>query len=617
MGFELKSEVINQLVHRTYLTDVTIHRCLFDHGWAHLVIDWDEGPLEGSKAAAGGSTTADLGAAMLNASVSVTWVGVDHSAAVPCFSGYVTGVAAHRDPSRSRIALDCVSLSRQTDLVPRFRVWQESTLLDICRHVAGRESRIAISPDAQGALGQVTIDLSVQYDETDFEYLRRMLHAWGIPLSTDDQSGKVVIGSPTAVGTGPFPELNWHWDRVTLEGSLVPLDAKSRNPRTGATGLAKQYASRFDQSLPRVGSAYQPRLDDDHYNERTWIAERVHEGALEADVTVYRVVWPGRVFNYPPGAAVKFGDRTYMVREVILRGHPYEDKVTQEVVLQDHLAPVQPHRRSVHWPSRTLWAHVTKNNHEDPQQRGRVQVQFDVEELDSTGDSRCWLPTVTPYSGLKGQSATSGFLCVPEVGEHVLVQFLGDWDSDAVVIGSVREYGRGGFIYDPHQTKRWQTPSGNQVTLTTRDGTEIVRLKVKDKLVFEGKITPSKQTVTMDLCDATDDRIHFEKGGGPTRLDIVCSGEIYMHAAQKMYLEGAEVQITSTAGNVNIKGAMNVDIDGSASVNIDGGLVKLNSPPGMPHWSLQPLEAEPDDATEGPKGKARQRAKPPPWVPRK
>jgi hypothetical protein len=614
MGFQLNSGVINQLIDRRFLTDVTIHRRLFHHSWARVVIDWDEGPLEGDKPSEGLTPTADLGAAMLNTDLALNWIGDDQTESTPCFSGYVASVAACREIARSQVVIDCVSHSKRTDLIPRFRVWQECTLLDVCQHIASREPLVSISSDAQGILGQVTIDLSVQYGETDFEYLRRMLHAWGVPLSTDDQSGKVVIGSPTVGGHGPFPALDWHWERITLEGHLVPLDAKSRNIGTGATGIAKQYAGRFDQGLSRAGSEYHPRLDDDHYNERTWIAERVFDSTFDADITVYRIAWPGHAFDYGPGATLDFGGNRYMVREVNLRGCPNEDTVMQEFVLQDYLAPVQPNRRKAHWPSRTLWAHVTKNNDEDPQQRGRIQVEFDLEQLDSTGSRHCWLPTVTQYGGLKGQSSTSGFLSLPEVGEHVLVQFLGDWDSDAVVTGSVREYARGGFIYDPHNTKRWQTPSGNQVTLTTRGDTDILRLKCKDKLIFEGKISGSKQSVTVDLCDSTEDRIHFEKGSGPTRLDVLCSGEIYMHADQKMHLDAGEIQLTSSTGNVNIKAAANVDVDGASGVNIDGAMVKLNSPPAMPHWKLKALKAEPDNTTEGAKGSARTRSKPPKWA---
>jgi hypothetical protein len=88
-----------------------------------------------------------------------------------------------------------------------------------------------------------------------------------------------------------------------------------------------------------------------------------------------------------------------------------------------------------------------------------------------------------------------------------------------------------------------------------------------------------------------------------------------MSAGGKLYIEGGEVQITSTMGNVNIKGAINVDIDGSAGVNIDGAMVKLNCPPAAPHWSLQPLKLPPPDPDERPPDEARRRVKPPAWVP--
>ena len=617
MGFELISSDINQLVDRRYLTNVTIHRRLYGHSLARLVIDWDEMLREGDKADQGIDPTANLGAAMLDTDATIRWVGKDQEASVECFAGYVTNVFARRDPTVSRVTLECISHSKRTDLIPKFRVWQECTLLDVCQHIASKEPLIELSSDAQSVLSEITIDLTVQYGETDFAYLSRMLHAWGIPLATDDRAGKVTIGSPRINSSGPCPELNWHWDHITLAGSLVPVDAKSRNTGGGATGIAKQYESRFNQGLDRTASEYYPRLDDDHYEERTWVAERVYDTSFEGGPAAYRVRWPDYIYDYSPGTGVKFGEQTYLVRESVLQGHPTQDTATQELVLQDYLAPLQHHKRKVHWPSRTLWAHVTKNNYEDPQQRGRVQVEFDLEELDppADADTRCWLPTVTPYGGLKGKSGTSGFLSLPEVGEHVLVQFLGDWDSDAVVLGSVREYAREGFPYDPHETKRWQTPSGNQVTMTTRGETDIVRLKTQDKLIFEGRIDAAKQIVIMDLADSEGDRIHFEGGAGPTRLDIFSSGEIYMHAGQKLFIEGGEIQITSTMGNVNINGKMNVDIDGSAMVNIDGSLVKLNTPPAVPHWSLQPLQLPPPDPEEQPPAEARKRAKPSAWVP--
>ena len=597
MPFELVSTEINGLVDRRLLNDVLVERFVYTHSKAQLVIDWDESVLEGVTNAQRKRPTAHLGASMLDAKVSVVWRGKDMQLNVPCFSGYVTGVAAQHTGSRSYVILHCISHSKQTDLIPHYRVWQACTLLDICQHIESKDSTFQVLPDAKDVLGNITIDLSVQYEETDFAYLSRMLHAWGIPMAVNDRTDKVLVGAPSIKAGGAFPDVNWHCDSVSLEADLVPLDEKSRNPGDGPTGIAKKYVNLFNSNLSRSASAYLPRLDDEHKAEREWITERVNDSAFQSNTAVYRLHWSGAIFDYSPGSGVKFGEGTYLVRSSRIRGEGESDNVSQEFELQDYPAPLEMYPRRVSWPSRMFWACVT-NNKEDPLRQGRIQVKFDWEALDATvkGDDRCWLPTVTPYSGLKGTSGTSGLLCLPEVGERVLVQFLSDWDSDAVVIGSVREYPREGFKYDPHDTKRLQTPSGNQVTLTTKeDGSDIVRVKVQDKLMLEGKITSSKQSVIFDLFDSDDERIHFEKGGGPTRLDIMCSGEIYMKAGQKLLLEGGMVQIKSTSGPINIDGAP---------------MVMVNCGP----RSLQPLKRDAGAADEGGVKSARRRAKPSAWA---
>lgn len=655
MAFELVSQQINALVNRHYLHDVTIERHLYRHSRARVVIDWDESLLEGNKTGAL-HPTANLGAAMLDTDVTLRWRGRDLQSNVNCFHGYVAGVSARHEATRSYVVLDCVSYSQRTDVVPRFRVWQTCTLLDICQYVASKEPRFEISSDAQNVLGGISIDLSVQFEETDFAYLSRMLHAWGIPLAVDDRADKVIIGTPKIKATGEFPAMTWHWQSIAMEGALVLNDGTSRAAGKDAVGIAKQYSSQFDQQLKRDGANYLPRMDDDHLEEREWIAERTCESIYATDPAVYRLHWDGAVFDYSPGTAVEFGDQDYLVRSTLIQGDAQTHAVSQDFVLQDYMAPLQPHRRRVNWPSRILWACVTRNNDEDPTKQGRVLVEFDCGKLDPTGGNPCcWLPTLTPYGGLKGKSGTSGLLALPEVGERVLVQFLGDWDSDAVVLGSVREFSRDGFVYDPQETKRLQTPSGNQITLTSRaDGSEIVRLKVQDKMVLEGKIASGAQTVILDLFDSGDDRIQIEKGGGPTRVDIFCSAEIYIHAEDKLLLEGGTVELRSTAGPVHIaSGSDNLLIEGgsvgvkatagalavnsSAQLGVSGGTVQVQAtsgplqldgtpmvmincgpspvqPPQVQAMNLSPLQPPQDNPQEGAAAQPRKRAKPPKWT---
>ena len=74
MAFELISSEINGLVKRKLLHDIKIDRYLYQHSTARIVIDWDEGTLEGKRS---GQPTAALGAAMLNAAVKLVWRGID------------------------------------------------------------------------------------------------------------------------------------------------------------------------------------------------------------------------------------------------------------------------------------------------------------------------------------------------------------------------------------------------------------------------------------------------------------------------------------------------------------------------------------------------------------
>lgn len=596
MTFELISQDIQRLIPKRYLHDVTIDRYLYRHSEAHIVVDWDESLLEGAKKIEN-KRTANLGASMLGASVQLAWRGKDLQENTICFQGFVTGVSAQHHATRSYLHLQCLSYSKRSDQLTRYRVWQNCTLHDICSHIV-KGGVFEIRPDAQSVLNGITIDLSVQFDETDFTYLSRMLHAWGIPMTIDDRANKIFIGSPSTPASGPFPALDWHWETVSMEGALVVVNDKAHATLDGPAGEARKEVNQFNEKLKREAGAYFPKLDEDHYDDCEWIADRTFESSFYANSAVCKAKWNGYLYDYSPGAVVDFGEQRYMVREAHIRGGPDAHTLTQEFTLQDYLVPLQLHQRRVNWPTRMHWAYITKNNSEDPARQGRVQVEFEWEKLDNTGnaDRRCWLPTLTPYAGQKGTNGTSGFLSLPEVGERVLVQFLGDWDSDAVVVGSVREYPRKGFIYDPEDTKRWQTPSGNQITLTSRqDGSEIVRIKCTDKLIFEGLISGGKQAVVLDLFGSSNDRIHFEQGAGPNRLDIFCGGEIYMHADQKLLLEGGMVQIKATGGMVNI--------DGSPMVMINCG-----------PWSLQPLQLPADNAKESSGAVQKKRAKPPAWT---
>jgi polyhydroxyalkanoate synthesis regulator phasin len=581
--FQIVSEPFNKALKRNYVTQVSIQRRLYDHSTATIIVDWDDELREGRKRSPV-PPTIDIGATLINTDVLIRWAAPDLAASVDCFRGYVTAVKTHQTTTRSYIVLECVSHTKKTDLVPRYRVWQACTLADVCRHIRRREPLIQILANASRALSSIPINLTFQYGETDFAYLQRILRAWAIPLATDDLNNRVVIGtvrrSPKA-----FPKHDWHWKDVSFKSDLVPAIPQQRIAAGGAFSIAKQRGGDFANRLNQITNNYTPQLDPPNEAELKAIRKNLENNSFHS-ATILSLEWAGRVYDVRPGMIFPFGGMQLYVRAVSIEGHPSEDTVTQTIELQDRLLPTPPPIDELYWRSRVVLGRVVKNNHEDPTQSGRVQVEFDWEKLDPTskGANRAWLPVVTPYAAVAGGRA-AGFLSLPEVGEHVLVQFLGDWDSQAVVVGVVRDAPCTAFPYDPHETKRWQTPSGNQITMTTTAGgkTDIVRVKCRDKLVMEAKLEPGTETVIVDLFDSPKDLLRFHKKGRDTRLDILCSGDIFMYAEKKMVLQAAEMQLKTHKGNIqfhaqrSIKGlARTIQFRGQRKIYMDAPIMRLN-----------------------------------------
>jgi len=153
---------------------------------------------------------------------------------------------------------------------------------------------------------------------------------------------------------------------------------------------------------------------------------------------------------------------------------------------------------------------------------------------------------------------------LPEVGERVLVEFLGDWDSEAVVIGVVRQHPQG-TTYNPQQTKRWSTPSGNEVILHTHGGKDVFQVKTQGKMAFESQIEQGRHSLTINSGGHPDNMIHFEGGNAGARLDIHVQTDLHMQAGNNITLEAKsinllatkQIQFTSEQGSIGTQAQVN------------------------------------------------------------
>ena len=549
MAFQIKFAGVDDFAKRQMVAEVVIDRRIYDHSRARIVIQWHETEAYKDR------KTANIAAKLLNCIVDLQWKDAYLGESVECFHGYVERASGEREAAVSRIVVECVSLSKRTDLIPRYRAFQACKMLDICQQVAKTEPLIKV--ETAGDLN-FDIPLSLQYGETDYEYVSRMMHAYGMPMSVIEKTGEVHLGARGVASSGKFPDVEFGWKSIVFEGALDAL------PKRVAGGSGPSAAAQS-----KLGELYGQLKDkaSDYYAVKD---NEISRGAVSAvksqvDPALYRLTLDSGVLPFSPGEVVKFEGQDCIIRSVQIVGRPDRGEVQQTFELQPFTLPYNPYRPVPQWESRLVWAHVT-DNEKDPTQSGRLQVKFDLEKLDPQSSSeKVWLPLLTPYGGGKSPSdgkagEYNGFYSVPEVGERVLVEFIGQWDADAVIMGVARDAAVSP-MFNPKDTKRWRTPSGNEVTLTSKGGKEVVRVKCKDKVFFESKMDGANAEALITPGESDGDYIHFKKGAGPSSLYIMCDGKVTIKGGMGLHLEGQTVQIKAGGGPINIDGGPLVNIN--------------------------------------------------------
>ena len=115
----------------------------------------------------------------------------------------------------------------------------------------------------------------------------------------------------------------------------------------------------------------------------------------------------------------------------------------------------------------------------DPQGLGRIKVQFPWQKHRST--STPWIKLQTPYSG-----AGKGFYMIPELGEEVLVGFEGgDPERPFMLSAGYNASATSGIANADNNIKAIITRSGHRIELNDTDGAESITIKDKNENLFQ------------------------------------------------------------------------------------------------------------------------------------
>ena len=229
--------------------------------------------------------------------------------------------------------------------------------------------------------------------------------------------------------------------------------------------------------------------------------------------------------------------------------------------------------RSAQSAPKTSIGVVTNNN--DPEGRGRVKIRFP--HLDDQVESY-WARVTTPMSGKEW-----GIQFIPEVGDEVLVTFLGGDIQMPVIIGSLHN-GEDKPPLKPDDGKN------NLRIIRSRSGHEIVFDDTQDKCKLTIK---SSSGAFVELDDASgkekitiQDKTKNQKiviDSAKNSITIECAKDLIVKTDTTMKVDAKDLDL-STTGNVKIKAAGKVEIEGSGGLdlkssgmtNVKGSMVNIN-----------------------------------------
>ena len=407
------------------------------------------------------------------------------------------------------------------------------------------------------------IDYICQYNESDFEFLNRLSYIYGEWFW--DTGQEIRFGKGAGSEEAPLRMVydvnmidyelsaNLVPARFNRYGYLVHYDKEVKSfamdEVPNARGYHKMVLAKSDQVYSKEGDlpVDAPITDKEELDTMVELERsRAAAGMLTISGTsrTCEVQLGRKVQILMPTRAPMRDIDEFMV--TYIEHHVNEaDKYsnTFKGILSDLLAiPMEPVE-----PPRTGNQQATVMSNADPENKGRVQVQLQWQK--GLGKSTNWIRVQTPDAGSSGKvKSNRGFVCIPEVGDSVMVGFDYGDPNRPYVMGSVFSELTGAGGGEGNKGK----------SITTRSG---------HTLMFDDSV----EGLGITLKDSNGNIIHLDAKG--QNIDIT-TPETITFTAKNMVMDISE-NITINAGkdiNSDSNGATNIKATGAASINANGNI---------------------------------------------
>ena len=431
-----------------------------------------------------------------NINSSKNWLGesiVVKAANKPIFVGVVTNVQLHREGSDfGCIIVSGYSATYRMETAHSCFSWNDTTIGNVVKKLcAEAKVQLELNPAFKE-----TKDFICQYEESDFDFIRRLAHQYQEWMYFDGT--KLIFGKPRKLADPIRLEYG-----TTLSSLDIGLQTLARSEQVFS------YHSGADREMQRMtpdlayghdklaGEAFRaslgmfskparqhalPRISNEtelvNYMGRKQAAEtaETHYITAESQVPTLRV---GSVISLYSSFLERVGDLSeeslgnFIIIEItheVSQGSYYKNRF-KAIPATIKALPSPKVRMPL---AETQMAMVLSNA--DPEGKGRVRVRMNWQ---TDGMQTGWVRVMTPDGGSSSDvKSNRGFVFIPEVGDQVLLGFRHGDPARPYVMGSLFNGTTGGGGLEGNHMKSLTTRSGHTIKLN--DSLSSLGITIKD-----------------------------------------------------------------------------------------------------------------------------------------
>ncbi|WP_428230107.1 type VI secretion system Vgr family protein [Flavobacterium sp.] len=416
------------------------------------------------------------------------------------------------------------------DDMPKSRTYLQRGMDDIVLNIFAEGPGEFYQRDAIRSTYYKEFKYMAQYNETSFEFLKRLAARYGQWFYFDGMRMQFGQTKTSKIKLINGASLHSFKIQATMASHKISLAGYNYNNAEGIRKAEARTSMGSKDSFASVigynqGTVVQPELSIGAYTNNAQSKDEIEEMVkLQTAGSDANSVYYSGISYFPLGLGQVFTIVNQTVEhELIVIEAMHHSKVHGNYTCEFKAIPADvaaPHYTNVHAfaKAETQPAKVTDNN--DPEGLGRVKVDF---YWANGGKSSEWMRMIQPHSG-----AGKGFYFIPEIGEEVLVGFEGGNAQNPYVMGT---------HYNGQESSGYNTPKNDMKVIRTRSGIIIVFNDADGSVLIQD---PSGNKYLMD----GNGNMEFE---APKNMTFNAGGNITMNAGQNL-TTNVGVNKTDTVG---------------------------------------------------------------------